>query len=186
MGVDIGGGIERKINCGMLKRPWIGNCLAIGSAAAVLEPLDALQQHSLVISMVMLRQLFPNSDEYGNERNIYNDKMHSFIENIRNFQIAHYKLNSRPEPFWAACRDAESPAVLAHKISLFKRSGYVSIREDETFQEENWISIFIGHGLSPDFYSPLVDNMAEDELIKNLQKILGAIGRRIESSPLID
>jgi tryptophan halogenase len=115
LGADISGGIERKIKCGMLKRAWIGNCLAIGSAAAVLEPLDALQQHSLVISMVMLKQLFPNSDEYGNETKIYNDKMYSFIANLRNFQLAHYTLNSRPEPFWVACRRVESPACWRKK-----------------------------------------------------------------------
>lgn len=186
LGADISGGIERKIKCGMLKRPWIGNCLAIGGAAAVLEPLDALQQHSLVISMVMLRQLFPNSNEYGNETKIYNDKMYSFIANLRNFQLAHYTLNSRSEPFWVACRSVEPPRVLAEKLALFKDSGYLSIREDETFQEENWTSIFSGHGLKPDSYSPLVDNMKEEELLKNFQKILGIIKKRIVSSPLID
>lgn len=185
LGADISGGTERKIQCGILKRPWIGNCVAIGSAAAVIEPLDALQQHSLVISMVMLKQLFPNSDEYRNERNIYNDKMHSFIDNLRNFQLAHYALNSRPEPFWSACRSVEPPVTLAEKIALFKNCGYVSIREDETFQEENWTSIFNGHGLQPDSYSPLVDNMRDDELINHFQKILGVIKKRIMSSPLV-
>lgn len=39
--IDVG--VKRIV--GQLKTVNIGNCLAIGSAAAVLEPLDALQQH---------------------------------------------------------------------------------------------------------------------------------------------
>ncbi len=185
LGADIRDGIDRQIRCGMLKRPWIGNCLSVGSSAATLEPLDASQQHPLVISMIMLRQLFPNSDEYRNERMVYNKKMYSFISNLRNFQLSHYQLSSRSEPFWMACREVEPPSVLAEKIALFKASGFLSVREDETFQEENWLSIFNGHGLNPASYSPLVDNMTDDELIRNLQKILGAIRTRIESFPLI-
>ena len=185
LGVDITHGVERPLKCGMLKRPWVGNCMAVGSAAASLEPLDALQQHALVISMVMLRQLFPNSNEYANERDVYNKKMHSFIENLRDFQLSHYSLNSRDELFWQACRNINLPDALSEKIDIFKVCGYASIREDETFQEENWISIFNGHGLIPEFYSPLVDNMNDGEMKKNFQKILRVIKERINSSPPI-
>lgn len=185
VGVDISQGVERPIKCGMLSRPWIGNCLAVGTAAASMEPLDALQEHSLVISMVMLKQLFPNSNEYQNERDVYNKKMHSFIENLRDFQIVHYALNSRDELFWEACKNLELPHVLKEKIDIFKCCGYASVREDETFQEENWISVFNGHGLAPEFYSPLVDNMSDDEMIQNFQKILRMIKERITSSPLV-
>ena len=186
MGAEIHDAGERKIKCRILKRPWIGNCLAVGSAAAVLEPLDALQQHALVISIVMLRQLFPNSEEYDNERKVYNHKIHSFIENLRNFQLAHYALNSRKEPFWQACRDADIPDALGRKVALFRDYGYASILEDETFQEENWISVFNGHGLTPASYSPLVDNMEEADMIRGFQKILATIKNKIESSSVID
>ena len=185
LGVDIAHGVERPFTCGMLKRPWIGNCMAVGAAAASLEPLDALQQHALVINMVMLRQLFPSSNEYTNERDVYNKKMHSFIENLRNFQLAHYALNTREELFWQACRSINLPDVLSEKIDIFKVCGYAAIREDETFQEENWISIFNGHGLTPECYSPLVDNMNDKEMIKNFQKILRMIKERINTSPLL-
>lgn len=177
--------VERNIKCGILKRPWVGNCLALGSTAVTLEPLEALQQHSLVVSMVMLRQLFPNGAEYENEREIYNDKMHSFLNNLRDFQLSHYTLNSRDEPFWQDCRRAVLPDALTKKMELYKECGYISIREDETFQEENWISIFNGHGLTPDYYSPLVDNMDEEEMIKNFQKILRMIKERVNTSPLL-
>ena len=160
--------------------------MAVGSAAAVLEPLDALQQHALVISIVMLRQLFPNSEEYENERKVYNNKIHSFIEKLRNFQLAHYALNSRKEPFWQACRGADIPDALARKVALFKDYGYASILEDETFQEENWISVFNGHGLTPASYSPLVDNMEEADMIRGFQNILATIKNKIESSSVMD
>ncbi len=186
VGVDISSRTERTSRCGIAKRPWIGNCLAVGSAAATLEPLDALGQHALVVSLVMLRQLFPNGGEYTNERKTYNEKMHSFAENLRNFQIAHYHLNTRDEPFWKNCRDTIIPKVLEDKISLFKYSGYVSIVEDETFQEENWTSIFNGHGLIPDHYSPLVDNIQEEDLINRFKSILTTINEKIKSSPTLE
>ncbi|MFC3115540.1 tryptophan 7-halogenase [Cellvibrio fontiphilus] len=185
LGIEFDEVAERNIKCGILKRPWVGNCLSLGSTAATLEPLEALQQHSLVVSMVMLRQLFPNGGEYENEREIYNDKMHSFLNNLRDFQLSHYALNSRDDPFWRGCRNAVLPEGLTKKIKLYKERGYISIREDETFQEENWVSIFNGHGLTPECYSPLVDNMNEEEMIKNFQSILRMIKERIHSSPLL-
>lgn len=185
LGVNVADGVDQEIHCGILKRPWIGNCLAVGRAAATIEPLDALQQHPLVISLVLLRQFFPNGSEYTYERIAYNKRIYSFVECLRDFQLAHYHLSSRAEPFWQAVKSIEPPPTLSEKIALFKQTGYLSIREDETFQEENWLSLFSGHGLRPYSYTPLADNLADEVLISSLQKILGSIRERIDSYPLI-
>ena len=77
----------------------------------------------------------------------------------------------------------EIPATLNEKFALFKARGRVAMQENETFQEESWTSIFVGHGLQPITYDPLVDNMPEHEQIEHFQKILKYIAGEIQSMP---
>ncbi|RYZ82206.1 MAG: hypothetical protein EOO68_34765, partial [Moraxellaceae bacterium] len=83
------------------KKHWIGNCVALGSSATSLEPLDATQLHVLHLGLSLLRSLFPADKNTMPEANIYNEKMRVNVENVRDFQIAHFHLNKRyGDPFW--------------------------------------------------------------------------------------
>ena len=55
--------------------------------------------------------------------------------------------------------------------------------EDETFQEENWTSIFIGHQLIPRTWDPLVDKVPEQEQMANFQRILKFVASEVTSMP---
>jgi tryptophan halogenase len=57
------------------------------------------------------------------------------------------------------------------------------MEEDETFQEENWTSVFIGHHLTPQSWDPLVDKIPEQEQIANFQKILRFIAAEVKTMP---
>jgi tryptophan halogenase len=118
------------------------------------------------------------------EADAFNEKMHSLVMNVRDFQIAHYKLNKRyGEPFWDKVRNMNEPETLATKIHLFERRGVVAIQENETFQEENWSALFIGHGLMPKTYDPLVEQTPESEQIEKFQHILKYIAVEVEKMP---
>lgn len=165
-------------------RHWIGNCVALGDAAAALEPLDAVQLHLLHTGVSYLVSLFPVDRDQMPEAGIFNDKMRAHAVGLRDFQVSHYKLNRRhDEPLWDRARDAESPATLARKLGLFSRRGAVAMDEHETFQEENWTSIFVGHRLLPTSWDPLVDATPEQEQIANFQKILGFIADEVREMP---
>ncbi|MBK8188112.1 MAG: tryptophan 7-halogenase [Cellvibrio sp.] len=176
--------VQSTIKTGARKKSWIGNCVAIGESAASIEPLDATQLHILHLSMLFLRRLFPNSGDLKLEADLYNEKMQSHLTNIRDFLVAHYKLNQRHgEPLWDAQRNMQIPQSLEEKISLFSSRGMVAMCEDETFLEENWASILIGHGIMPETYDPLVEKVSRPDQVKHFQKILQYIAAEVAAMP---
>lgn len=179
-----GGAVTTAIAAGKRKEPWIGNCVAIGDTAVMLEPLDAVELHVLHTAISHLVSLFPVDRDDMPEARIYNAKIAAHAAGVRDFQICHYKLNRRfDEPFWDAVRDQDVPETLARKLRLFESRGAVHIEEDETFQEENWTSMFVGHGLIPKSWHPLVDRMPEQEQIAHFQRMLKFIASEVESMP---
>ena len=183
-GVRMDGVTEKSFAVGVRKNQWIGNCISLGSAGTSLDPLDATHMHMLDLGLSLLRALFPVDKNNLREAAVFNEKMYSHALNLRDFQIAHYKLNKRHgEPMWDEVRAVEPPSTLAKKIKLFEARGRVAMQEYETFQEESWTSIFIGHGILPATYDPLVDNMPEQEQIEHFQKILKYIAGEIRSMP---
>lgn len=176
--------VQSTIKAGARKKAWIGNCLAVGDAVLGIEPLDATQLHALHLSLSLLRRLFPNCVDSMPEADLYNEKMQSHLINIRDFSVAHYKLNQRHgEALWDVQRNMPIPKSLEEKIALFSSRGIVAMREDETFVEENWTSIFIGHGVMPETYDPLVDKVSRADQVQHFQKILQYIAAEVASMP---
>ena len=172
------------IEPGGRRRPWLGNCVAIGNTAHTLDPLDAVQLHLLHTALSFLVSLFPVDRIEMPEAETYNAKMRSYAAGVRDFQAAHYKLNRRfGEALWDTVRDQEPPPGLARKLRLFEARGVVSMDEHETFQEENWTSIFVGHRLLPRTWDPQVDKVSEQEQIANFQRMLKFIATEVQSMP---
>lgn len=183
-GGSISAAIDSTCSAGARKKHWIGNCVALGTAAVNLDAVDAIDLHMLHLGLSLLRELFPVNKDDMKEAELFNEKMQSYAANVRDFQIGHYQLNKRfGEPFWDEARNAVPPATLAEKIALFARRGCIAMREDETFQEENWTSLFIGHGVMPKTYDPLVDKMPEQEQIEQFQQMLHYIASEVQNMP---
>lgn len=183
-GLAISDVTDTSFAAGARDKHWIGNCLALGSSAVSLEPLDATQLHPLHIGLSLLRTLFPNDSKNMPEAEIYNQKMCGFVENIRDFQIAHYHLNKRyGDPYWDALRNMDIPNSLKEKIELFESRGIVALKEDETFLQENWTALFVGHKVETRSYDPLVNQLPDQELIIKFQQILNYIKNEVEQMP---
>jgi tryptophan halogenase len=166
------------------EKHWIGNCLAVGSSAVSLEPLDATQLHLLHVGLSLLRSLLPSDTADMPEADIYNQKMRGFAENLRDYQAAHYHLNKRyGEPFWDAVRNVDIPAALNEKIKLFEARGIIPLYEDETFLQEDWIALFVGHNVQTKHFDPMVNKFADEELMVKFQQILGHIKNEVENMP---
>lgn len=170
-----------------LRPAWQGNCLALGDAAVSLEPLDAIQLHLIHIGISNLIAMFPVEAESMPEADIYNAAMTSHISNVRDFQLAHYALNERfDEAFWDRAREAELPPRLRSKLSLFRARGVVPMSDDESFQEQNWTSILVGHGLIPGNYDPLVDAVPIEEQMGKFRGLLAQIAEEVRELPSLD
>ncbi len=183
-GLPLTDATDNAFAAGTRKKHWIGNCLALGDAAVSLEPLDAVQLHPLHIGLSLLRNLYPNRAENMPEADIYNQKMTGFIENIRDYQIAHYHLNKRfNDPYWNQLRQRVVPNSLQAKIDLFNARGLIALNEDETFLQEDWLALFNGQKLQPRSYDPRVNKISDDLLITKFQSLLSHIKNEVEQMP---
>lgn len=179
-----GGVVVSPVSPGGRLKHWIGNCIAVGDTAVSLDPLDAVQLQMLNIGLSHLISLFPVDRDNMKEAGIYNMKMASYARGLRDFQISHFKLNRRfDQALWDTARERNVPDTLAKKLRLFESRGIVAMEEDETFQEENWISIFAGHQLTPKSWDPRVDKLPEQEQIANFQRILSFIASEVNTMP---
>ncbi len=160
---------------------WSGNCVAIGEAACVFDPIVNPGLHSIQLGLAHLIALFPTERVCALEAQEYNRNIQRSFERFRDFQLTHYALNKNfDRPFWDHLRTVGLPDMLAHKIEVFQARGLVVLYDEETFQFDEWLAAFFGHGLMPRSYDPLADLVPQDEAIRHVQSILGFIRQHIE------
>jgi tryptophan halogenase len=187
-GVPIqGAALLGKVAAGARTRPWIGNCVALGEAAASLDMLDAVYLHFAHVGLSHLMALFPVDAERMPEAAAYNAAMSAQARNIRDFQAAHYRLNRRyDERLWDRVRDTRPPESLAAKLEVFQARGQVVLYDHETFQEQDWASMLIGHGLMPRSYDPRVDMISAEEHMAKVRDRLSSIAADVRSMPPVE
>ena len=182
-----GDAIVSDLSQGIRRRAWVDNCVAIGDSAFSLEPLDGAQLHILHYCISQLMTLFPVEAGAFPEAELYDRIIRRLAVNLRDFQLAHYKLNRRFDmPFWDGRRDAPVPETLQRKLDLFTARGRVPLYDDETFQEQDWESLFIGNGLMPQSYDPRVDAIPELEHIAQVHARLNDIVGLVEAMAPVD
>ena len=182
-----GDAVVSELKPGMLERSWIGNCVAIGDAAAAIEPLDAIGLHLVQGCISHLVTLFPATAEQMPEARAYNETIRAFASNIADFTQAHYLLNRRfDEPFWDQSRESPASPALRDKIDLFSARGEISVRDNETFSEQNWTLLLLGGGIEPEGYDPRIDLLPDQPLIEKVQQRLRAVADLAKSMPSVD
>jgi tryptophan halogenase len=183
----VGDAVVSDLSQGARRRAWVGNCVAIGDSAFSLEPLDGAQLHILHYCISQLMTLFPVEAGAFPEAQLYDRIIRRLAVNLRDFQLAHYKLNRRFDtPFWDGAREAAVPETLQRKLDIFTARGRVPLNDDETFQEQDWESLFIGHGLMPQSYDPRVDAIPEQEHIALVQARMNDIAGLVQAMPSVD
>jgi tryptophan halogenase len=182
-----GDAVVSPLEPGMQKRPWIGNCVAVGDAAVAAEPLDGVHIHLAHALVSHLVNLFPADPESMPEADSFNRTVRRVAENVRDFQFAHYKLNRRyDDPFWDAARDATAPDTLERKMRLFELRGLHPLYDDESFSEWSWAQMFFGHGITPQDYDPRVDVVADEEHVLRVQGRMRDVADRVREMPTVN
>lgn len=144
---------------------WSHNCLALGLAGGFMEPLESTSIHLVQSAVARLLNLLPGDvARLSSARDTFNRLSNAEWTRVRDFIVLHYFANRREGPFWDHCRAMELPATLAEKIELFRDAGLVIREADELFLDESWGQVMIGHGILPDGWSPLADNVPGEDI----------------------
>lgn len=134
---------------GRRKQSWVNNCVAIGLSSGFLEPLESTSLYLVQVAIESLLQYFPSHPVGHIERELFNEKMQLEYLRVRDLLILHYKLNTRPEPFWRYCAEMALPDSLAHRLEMFKETGHLLEYRQGLFQQASWLAVFLGQGLQP-------------------------------------
>jgi tryptophan 7-halogenase len=164
--------------------PWVANCIAIGGAAAVVDPLASTSLHLIQSAISRLIRLFPHDRTAPIEAIEYNQHSVQEIECARDFAIAHYKLNGRRgEPFWDACRAMAVPDRLGHKIALYQSCGRTALHDGEVFEDNDWIALFDALGVRPHRCDALVNGIAGDAIDAHFTRLRDVMLKAVASVP---
>ncbi|MBQ1498474.1 MAG: tryptophan 7-halogenase [Sphingomonas sp.] len=173
-----------RFTTGKRKRIWNRNCVALGLASGFLEPLESTSIHLIQAMVIRLVRLLPDRGFDPATIAEFNRQADFEYARIRDFIILHYKATSRDDTaFWRQCRDMEVPDTLQRKIDLFAANGRVFREDDELFTEESWIQVFLGQGVIPRGYDPLVDIKPEAQVEEYLGNIQRVIARCVDLMP---
>jgi tryptophan 7-halogenase len=169
---------------GRRKQAWNKNCIAIGLAAGFLEPLESTSIALIQTGIEKIRQLVAAGKYNDSIVREFNETTALEYERVRDFIILHYKLNARDDTeFWRHCRTMEIPDSLQHKMELFKASGHVVNYRWEMFGLPSWLAIFEGFDYLPDAYDAQVDQLDEEMLAANLERMRESLRTTVADTP---
>ncbi len=173
-----------KFTTGKRKKLWNKNCVAVGLASGFLEPLESTSLFMIQSTVVRLVRLFPDGDIDPANVAEFNRQSDFEYERIRDFIILHYKATERDDsPFWRYCRTMDIPDTLQRKMDLFAANGRIFREDDELFSEESWIQVFLGQGVVPRSFDPLVELKSGPQIVQFMGNIENVIEKCVERMP---
>jgi tryptophan halogenase len=162
---------------------WVRNCVAIGDAAVVVEPLEWTNLHLAHSQIDRLIEMMPGADCAPIELIEYNRQCGDEAARVRDFICMHYATATRDEPFWKEARSMEPPPSLAHTLALFSERGRLPHYEEETFSRDNWLAVLLGQGFRPRRIDPLADIISADHARAELERSACSVRNFVEAQP---
>jgi tryptophan 7-halogenase len=173
-----------EITLGRRSSAWIGNCVAIGHAASVLEPLTHAPMLLLEREIERLLTLVPFSQDMAVERREYNrqgaeDYIHAEIFNAALYQTA----PKAQTAFWLATSAKPPHEKLVQKISQFESRGWLVAYDLEPFTPEDWVILHHGMRRRPARYDRMADRTPEHEVRPVLDSMRLEIENLVKAMP---
>lgn len=154
-----------RFEVGQLERHWERNCLAVGLAQGFIEPLEATALHLVLNTVELFMGHFEQGDFSARHRDAFNARITNRVERVRDYIVAHYKLNTRDDgEFWRANRanEALSDPLLHILETWFQRGDLVAGLEQagelSHFTSASWHCLLAGYGAFP----PLAAQQRDD------------------------
>ncbi len=168
---------------GVRSEAWRGNCVAVGAAAGLIEPVlgtPLLLAHNAVERLI---GLLPRGTDQRIEAAEYNRLTLSEHERVRDAAVALWATNGRVgEARWDAAR-ARAPDTLDWKLKLYGSRGRVPLYDDELFTRADWIAILDGQGLRPRRLDPLARAVSDAAVIGHAARLRDRLTSAVRGMP---
>jgi tryptophan 6-halogenase len=149
-----------QMNVGRVARSWVHNVLAVGLSQGFIEPLEATALHIVQTTVEHFITVFAGEADGTKEshaRDAFNAQIADRYEGIRDYIVAHYRLNGRTDTqYWKdnANNQALSSNLKAMMTSWFRgediSATIAALGIGGYYGPVSWHSIFAGYGTFPD------------------------------------
>ncbi len=146
---------------GQRQRHWANNCLALGLSQGFIEPLEATALHLVQVAILEFIHLYEEGGFGPARRDQYNGFVRERFERVRDYIVAHYKLNTRGDSqYWVDNRnnDKLSPTLDKLLMAWFKREDVGAeiqrLGIGDHFNNTSWHCLLAGYSAFP----PLAGN----------------------------
>jgi tryptophan 6-halogenase len=141
-----------KMKVGRVERTWVKNALAVGLSQGFIEPLEATALHIVQTTIEQFLAAWNTQDREG-----FNADIASRFEGIRDYIVAHYRMNQRTDTeYWRA--NAANPIAsdsLKALLSCWFTGGDLAAEIAEQniarfYAPLSWHCLLAGYGTFPD------------------------------------
>jgi len=168
---------------GRLMEPWTHNCAAIGLSAGFLEPLESTSIHLICKYALMLEKSLLEGRADAQAREEFNRAWRKETDEVRDFLMAHYIVNQRPEPFWQARREGPRPETLSACLSGLSERGWIELPEEALFGHDSWYQVLIGQGFLLDYKRFAAPQDIAHKILPFLQNVGRAVASETDNIP---
>lgn len=178
----------KALRTGHAARAWEQNCLALGAACGVVEPLAPTRLFMVEwLLQIFVDHVAPSGDS-GACRARVNRLVGSFHAELRDFVVAHYALSQRRDtPFWRACTEEVTlPPQLAELLALWDTKVPTSTDLDgrlSPFGPSNWSYLLAGLHRLPSRGIGLAAHISAEVSLKAMEHVKGIRQLAAEKSP---
>jgi tryptophan 7-halogenase len=169
---------------GKQAKAWAGNCVAIGGAAALIDPVASTPLHLTQSAILRLLALFPHDRNGRAEQLEFARQTDEELACARDYAVLHYAANGRAgDAFWDLCRTTQMPKTLAYRLALYKSCGRVALHDGEVFEASDWIALFDALGVFPARYDALADAVPIAEIQAHFARLRAVMLKAVATVP---
>jgi tryptophan halogenase len=173
-----------EITLGRRSQAWVGNCVGIGHASEILEPLTHAPMLSLQRQVDRLLTLVPCTSDMSVESREFNRQSAEDFTHAEAFNRALYETKPVADtPFWLAAREEPMHDKLVQKITQFESRGALVAFDLEPFNNEDWTILHHGMGRRPARYDRMADRIPEAESRATLARMPRDIEAFVKGMP---
>lgn len=172
---------------GRTERPWVKNCVAIGLAAAFVEPLESTGIFFIQHGIEELVKHFPKGDPDPRVVADYNRRAAYVVDGVKEFLVLHYRAAKRDDtPYWKEAKIRPAPDGLLERMTygsrtLLDESGIYP--HYHGFEAYSWNTMLLGLGSGPQTSRPAVGLMDGGRALAAFEALQAQAQRTVAALP---
>lgn len=175
---------ESQVHLGRLSDAWVENCVSIGHAAGMLEPLTPAPMMLLQRDIERLLELIPVTDDMTAERREFNRRFANDFDHAKMFQDAFFHTEHLPTAsYWQTSKAQAQDPRLTRKLQQYENRGVLVRYDLEPFNDEDWTILHAGLGRIPRQYDLQTDSIPRQESVAQLDALQRSIAAMVPKVP---